>query len=388
MNYLRKISVLILVLVSVVLVIASCNNTITDNNSTENINDKNKKINVAVFGGSGASATCILETMEALKIDVEIQASVIQAHQIQNGELDNFDVLIFPGGSGSKELNNLGKATVIQVHNFMKKQGKGVVGICAGGYLMSTTKGYPSLELASATVIDRPHYNRGRGLVEFELRDEGEEIFPELKNQSLFLQYYDGPVLVPADNNNTYIELATYKTDIHPDDRAPEGITPGKTFILEEKCGKGNLMIVTGHPESTPGMRWIVPRMARRVAGAELVSYKQKWIRPEINDSAILFDASLIKYEKDNFWKLFDENPEVQILAMDNLFKLKSRPAVRYNIGLLRDISPKVRKHAAYLLMQTEYTDALNDLQQALRIEKDQSVIEQLMETIDFLTDF
>ena len=325
--------------------------------------------------------------MEALKIDVEIQASVIQSYQIQNGELDNFDVLIFPGGSGSKEFNNLGKTTVIQVRDFINKKGKGVVGICAGGYLMSTTQGYPSLELASASVTDRAHYNRGRGLVEFELTEKGGEIFPELKNQSLFLQYYDGPVLVPSDNNS-YNELAIYKTDIHPDDFAPEGITPGKTFILEEKYGKGNIMIVAGHPESTPGMRWIVPRMARRVAGSELVSYKQKWIRPEINDSVILFDADLRKYEKENFWKLFDENPEVQIQAMDNLFKIRSRPAVRYNIGLLRDTNPEVRKHAAYLLMQTGYTDALNDLQQALKTEKDHSVIEQLKETIDFLTDF
>ena len=358
-----------------------------NNQQTSEIKSSNY-LNVAVFGGNGASVTCILETMEALKIDVEIQASVIQSYQIQNGELDNFDVLIFPGGSGSKELNNLGKTTVKQVQDFVKKQGKGVVGICAGGYLLSTTPGYPSLELATATVIDRLHYNRGRGLVEFELRGEGAEIFTELKNQTLFLQYYDGPVLIPSDNKNSYNELATYKTDIHPDDKAPEGITPGKTFIFEEKYGKGNLMIVAGHPESTPGMRWIVPRMARRVAGAELVSYQQKWIRPEINDSAILFDGDLIKYEKDNFWKLFDENPEVQIQAMDNLYKLRSRPAVRYNIGLLRDTNPEVRKHAAYLLMQTEYTDALNDLQQALKTEKDRFVIEQLKETIDFLTDF
>lgn len=344
-------------------------------------------LNVAVFGGSGASPTCILETMEALKIDVEIQASVIQSYQIQNGELDNFDVLIFPGGSGSKELNNLGKTVAMQVQDFAKKQGKGVVGICAGGYLMSTTPNYPSLELASTMVIDRPHYNRGRGLVEFELTGEGAEIFPELKNQSLFLQYYDGPVLTPVDSIKKYKEFATYKTDIHPDDFAPEGITPGKTFIFGEKNGEGNLMVVVGHPESTPGMRWLVPRMARWVAGAELVSYNKKWIRPEINDSTILFDADLRKFEKGNFWKLFDDNQEVQIQAMDNLYQLRSRPAVRYNIGLLRDTKPEVRKHAAYLLMQTEYTAALNDLKQALKTEKDQATIEQLTEAINFLSD-
>ena len=62
-----------------------------NNQQTSEIKSSNY-LNVAVFGGNGASATCILETMEALKIDVEIQASVIQSYQIQNGELDNFDV--------------------------------------------------------------------------------------------------------------------------------------------------------------------------------------------------------------------------------------------------------------------------------------------------------
>lgn len=354
-------------------------------NKTSNLQSKDK-IRVAVFGGNGASVTCILETMESLKIDVGIQSSVIQSYQIQNGDLDNFDVIIFPGGSGSKELLNLGKSVAAKVKEFAHTKGKGVVGICAGGYLLSKTKGYPSLELASTSVTDRAHYNRGRGLVEFEINEKGAEVFPELKNQSLFLQYYDGPVLIPVGETMEYTELATYKSDIHPDDFAPAGITPGKTFILEEKIGEGNLMIVVGHPESTPGMRWMVPRMARHVAGAELISYNEKWIRPEINDSAIIFDAELKKYEKDNFWKLFENDPQVQIQAMDNLFALRSRPAVRYNVGLLRDDKPEVRKHAAFLLMQTEYTDALKDLHQAYIVEKNSTTKEQLQKTIEFLT--
>ncbi|MBE9467396.1 MAG: DJ-1/PfpI family protein [Bacteroidetes bacterium] len=377
MYYLRKISFVIFYLIIAVFLTVSCNNTV-----------KNNKIDVAVFGGSGASSVCILETMEALKIDTEIKALVIQSYQIQNGELDNFDVLIFPGGSGSKELNNIGKAVVYQVKNFAKKRGKGIVGICAGGYLLSTTPGYPSLEIISARETDRKHYNRGRGLVEIELTKKGLEIFPELINQSLFLQYYDGPVLTPNGSEKAYNELATFKTDIHPDDFAPKGITPGKTFMLEEKYGEGIIMTVAGHPESTPGMRWIVARMVRKTAGLELVSYNKKWIRPEINDSSIVFDANLRKIEKDNFWKLFDDSSNIQIKAMDNLHKLRSRPAVRYNIGLLRDINPEIRKHAAYLLRKTEYTSALNDLKQALKCEKDSSVITEIKKTIDFMTNF
>lgn len=382
MKYFKRLNLLVFFIVSIVFFIVSCNN-FAKNNLVEN-----KKIQVAVFTGNGASATCILETIEALKIDVKINAIQIQAHQIQNGDLDSFDVLIFPGGSGSKELNNLGEIAAEKVQEFVEKNGKGIIGICAGGYLMSTTKGYPSLKLSSASVTDRAHYNRGRGLIEVELTENGIAIFPELMGQPFYLQYYDGPILIPSGENMMYNELAIYKTDIHPDEFAPKGITPGKTFMLEEKYGKGKIMIIAGHPESTPGMRWIIPRMVRQVSGHELISYNRKWVSPELNDSAILFNAELRKFEKKCFWKLFDKNKEVKIQAMCDLNTIRSRPAVRYNIGLLRDNSPEVRKHAAYLLKQTEYTTALNDLKQALVHEKDSSVFVEIKKTIAFMTNF
>ena len=77
---------------------------------------------------------------------------------------------------------------------------KGVIRISAGAYLLSSTPGYPNLKIASSIHIDRAHYNRGRGLIEFNLNDKGLDIFPELKDHKLFTQYYDGPVLVKSDS--------------------------------------------------------------------------------------------------------------------------------------------------------------------------------------------
>ena len=346
------------------------------------------KLVVGVFSGNGASATCIVETLEALKIDTGIIPLAVSASDIQGDILNDIDVLIFPGGSGSKELNNLGQTGANRVHKFIKEKGKGVVGICAGGYLLSSTPGYPSLELSSAKNIDRPHYDRGRALIEFRLNKEGLKIFPELKNERLFLQYYDGPILQPVDSTEYYTELATYVTDIHPKKGYPSGITPGKSVLLTEFIGKGRLFIVTGHPEATPGMRWIVPRMARWAANSKTISYNKKWIRPELNDSAILFTSALGKYEKKQYWTLFGDDMDKKIVAMNNLYKIRSRPAVRWNVGLLRDLSPDVRFKAAELLMETEYTPALPDLLIAYKIEKNLKVKEQITKTIEFLTTF
>ena len=343
------------------------------------------KLNVAVFNGNGAGAISVIETLEALRIDKDINAQPLSAVEIQKGNLNNFDVLIIPGGSGSKQLLNLGESGQKLVRDFVEIQGKGIIGICAGAYMLSSTPGYPNLKLASSIHIDRAHYNRGRGLIEFNLNKKGLDIFPELNGHKLFVQYYDGPVLVQSDSvKGKYNELGKFVSDIHPDNFAPKGITPGKTFLLNQNRGKGKVFLIAGHPESTPGMRWMVPRMARLVAGAKMVKYDQKWVRPEINDIEIIFDKDLRKKEKENFWLLFSDRPEDQMEAMKVLHTYRSRPAVRWNIGLLRSVHPETRALAAQLLMETEYSDAIEDLEQALKIEKDQKTKKKIKESIDF----
>jgi glutamine amidotransferase-like uncharacterized protein len=361
--------------VVLILSFTKCTNTNKDTAKPEN------KINIAVFEGNGAGVVSVIETIEALRIDTGINAKAISAAGIQNGDLHNFDAIIIPGGSGSKQLNNLGEKNRKIVRQFVE-QGGGIIGICAGAYMLSSTIGYPNLGIASSIHIDRAHYNRGRGLVQFDLTETGYEVFPELVNNTLFLQYYDGPVLVQGDSLNKYTEIGTYVTDIHPDGFAPEGITPGRTFFLNQDVGKGKVFLTAGHPESTPGMRWMIPRMARWVTNNDLVAYDEIWVRPEINDSSIIFTKELRKIEKDLWWNLFNEDAQNQIGAIDSLYELRSRPAVRWNIGLLRAKDAKVRLRATDLLFQTEYTAALSDLQEAYQLETDPTVKEAMAQVI------
>lgn len=374
-----------LYLVMAIFGLASCNDSKLPENSEPN------KIKVAVFNGNGASAICILETIEALKIDTGIVSQEISAPDIENGLLKHFNVLIFPGGSASNELNNLGHSAAEKVKMFIK-DGNGGVGICAGGYLFSTTKDYPSLQLVSATEWDREHYDKGRALVEFKLTASGKSVFPELDSTSCFLQYYDGPVLMPADSGKSgmpkYLEMATYLSDISIKKSYPTNITPGKTFLLGENVEKGKVMIIAGHPEATPGMRWMVPRMVRWVVNKPLISYSGKWIKPDLYDSAIFFNSNLQKKEKELYWHLFESNDSLKLNAMKELHEMHSRQAVRWNIGLLRDTNPNVRKMAAYYLKLTEYSAALPDLKAAFETEKEEACKNELEKSIDFLSNY
>ena len=331
-----------------------------------------KKIQVGVFDGNGASPVCVVETMEALKIDKGIYPHKISAVDIMNGALDKLDVLIFPGGSASKEYNNLGLEGAEKVKAFAEKKHKGLVGICAGGYLFSTTPGYPSLELFPAPDI-RDHYDRGRALIGFTINKAGKKIFPELKKvDTAFYQYYDGPMYdIPEGASITV--LATLTSDISHKKGYPKNVTPGKPAFFTADYGEGKIIASVGHPEATPGMRWIVPRMARYVAGKRLVGYKNNVVRPQIYSKEAFYTPDVIAFEKENFWKFFSKNDDEVIKAIDNLHSIYSRPSIRWTIGLLRHTSPKVRQHAAQYLLETEYTAALPDVRAAYLSEKDEA---------------
>lgn len=358
--HIRKI---IFTFLAFIVLFSSCEHSLENKTS-------NNKINVGVFNGNGASAVCVIETLEALKIDSGISPISISASEIMDGALDNLDVIIFPGGSGSKEYNNLGILAADKIRAFTIQDNKGVVGICAGGYLLASTPNYASLQMLTVHSI-RSFYNRGRGLISFSITEEGKKIFPELTEmKESFLQYYDGPMYENIDSTIFRI-LATINTDIVTKKGFPEGVSIGKPAFGIANYGNGRIIMTTGHPESTSGMRWMVPRMARWAANKPMISYSNLVVCPEKYSNELLFFPDDISNEKEYFWKLSSNNEEEIIQALDSLYALNSRPSIRWSIGLLRHSSPVIRSKAAEYLLETEYTWAIPDVESAYNNELD-----------------
>jgi len=333
--------------------------------------ENGRSILVAVFSNRGASATCVKETMEALKIDPGITPFTITAARMMADSLKGVDVLVFPGGSGSTQYNSMGLALGDMVRDFVLERGKGVVGICAGAYLISDTEDYPCLGMLSAEAVDIEHDKRGSAVVEARFTEYGLKMFPEMNRHNPgYIQYHDGPLLVPGEGaaGAGLTSHATFISDVHCNPDAPAGMTPGKAFMVSQKAGRGRVFACAGHPESTRGMRWLVPRMVRWTAGKESVTYGSEVVRPQIGDREIMHDDAR---EKELFWRLFDEDPRERIAALDTLMKLRHRNGFRWAVGLLRDRKPAVRARAARALAEAEYTAALGDLEVALQQERD-----------------
>ncbi len=343
-------------------------------------------IKVGVFDKNGDSPYCITDAMEALKIDKDIDARIISAAEIMAGDADDIDVFLFPGGGGRSETGSLGELGQQKIIDLVKKQGKGVVGICAGAYILTETPDYPSLALSGAEAIDIEHDHRGHGLVKFSLTEEGKKIFPELANREIsYSQYYEGPVLIPAKKSAyKYNELATMLSDVHTIEGTPANMTNNRPFIIVTQVDKGKTASVVGHPENTPGMRWMIPRLVRVVLGKELIPYGKNVVRPEIYTKEILYTTEQSKKQRKAYYDLVKSKDE-KTAAMNDIVEMAAWSAKKWIPPMVRDKDFDVRLLAAQLTVALERTDAIKDLEAAVKSEKDEKNKKLLQEQLDLL---
>ena len=345
----------------------------------------NDTIHVGVFDKNGDSPDCITDALEACRIDEGITVRVISAADIMGGDADDIDVFLFPGGGGRSETGSLGLLGQQKVIDLVKS-GKGVVGICAGAYILSETPGYPSLALSGAEAIDIEHDNRGHGLAKFSVTGEGKKIFPELADSDIYYSlYYEGPVLIPAkDSKYKYTELATMLSDVHTVAGTPSNMTNNRPFVIVTEVEKGKSVSVVGHPEATQGMRWMIPRLVRLVAGKELISYNANVVRPGIHSKEILFTDSLLAKQSEAFGMLI-KSKEEKLTALQAIVDMRAWSAKKYIPQMVRDSSFDVRLLAAKLTVELERTDAIPDLKAAVTTETNPAQKQQLKEQLQLL---
>src|SRR6478609_5197526 len=95
-----------------------------------------QQIRVAVFSDAGVTKAGIKQVEDCLPESQGFKVKTINAKQIRDGALKNFDVLIHGGGTASKQGETLGEKGRDALKKFVDGGG-GFIGICAGAYLAS-----------------------------------------------------------------------------------------------------------------------------------------------------------------------------------------------------------------------------------------------------------
>lgn len=220
-----------------------------------------KKLRVAVYndagGGERGTTNMELSLSDANLFDV----IRVEAEDIRKGVLNNVDVLIQPGGSGSKQGKQLEESGRDSIREFIKKGG-GYLGVCAGAYLSTSFYDW-SLNILNAMVIDREHWARGNGDVVLKFTTEGKKFF-NLADDTLVVQYNQGPLLAPyiMDDIPQYKELAIFNTEI-AEKGAPSGVMIGTTAIAMGNYGNGKVISISPHFEKREEQRKFIAKCVR-----------------------------------------------------------------------------------------------------------------------------
>ncbi|QDV45951.1 Succinylglutamate desuccinylase / Aspartoacylase family protein [Stieleria neptunia] len=228
--------------------------------------------NVALFDDSGANEAKVLKVLEGRP---ELRVRQVGRHDIRPEVLDQFDVLVFPGGSGSKQGKAIGPDGRDHVRQFIR-DGGGVVGICAGAYLCSSHYSW-SLNLMNAAVFNQTVEIPGKGRksmwyrgpatdVDVELTDQGSQVLGVSGTQSI--QYQNGPILSPGDNDALpeYEPWAYFRSEngIY---EPQKNTMIGAPAIVFARYGHGRMLAISPHFESTPGQSGVIPRAIAHVRG-------------------------------------------------------------------------------------------------------------------------
>src|ERR1700759_2351607 len=88
-----------------------------------------KPIRVAVFHDAGVSDK-VAGLIELLNTHSELRVTKVDGNDVRGGKLAGFDVVLVPGGSGSKEAAALEESGRQDVRSFVERGG-GYLGICA-----------------------------------------------------------------------------------------------------------------------------------------------------------------------------------------------------------------------------------------------------------------
>ena len=128
--------------------------------------------------------------VKLLQSKLRCKPAIVTAEEIRTGALKNFDVVLFPGGGGTRQANGLQQEGQQAVRQFVK-EGGGFVGVCAGAFLASCRE-ESSLNLINVMPltgrreVSGPHgmtsidmVNRGGGILKMELTDAGSKILGE-----------------------------------------------------------------------------------------------------------------------------------------------------------------------------------------------------------------
>ncbi len=242
------------------------------------LDPRSDAISVGIFDGPGASSGGVNRFIGLIGREADMTSSVIGPSEIRPEAIRQFDVLLFPGGSGSRQGNSLGEPGRAAVRSFLAG-GKGCVGVCAGAFLCSAHYTW------SLKVVDTSVFTGSRGIegvgskqmwyrgkpaqVQLELTGDGKTFFEGLPQKTM-VRYHNGPIVSPRNDPllPDYTVLAYFRSEVglYPPQKGTMVNTPA---IVTARFGRGRVVSISPHPEATTGLTSMIGTSIRWATGTK-----------------------------------------------------------------------------------------------------------------------
>lgn len=234
-----------------------------------------KALQVAFFDGPGTGSGGKTHIPRIADAATQINIHYVGPEDIQPHTLDQFDLVVFPGGSGSQQAKALGAARRETVRQFVQ-QGGGYIGVCAGAYLCSANYSW-SLNLIDSRVFAgtrniegvgrKSMWYRGKSTkVALELTAAGRQMFNTLPPK-FQVTYHNGPIISPGSlpEIEDYTPLAWFRSEqvLYEPQRGTMMNTPA---IVRGRFGKGRVISISPHPEADKALESIIVNSIQWVA--------------------------------------------------------------------------------------------------------------------------
>ena len=239
-----------------------------------------RSLAIGLFDGSGTSSNGRKNVIRTLASTTGMAVNYLGPADLQPEVLSQFDVLVFPGGSGSRQAAAIGKTGADNVRNFVQGGG-GYVGICAGAYLCSAH--YPwSLNIIDTHVFTGSQEIEGLGKkqmwfrggpanVKLQFSEAGIQLLGRINMvdcATIEVRYQNGPIVsrrhYPGLCPFTTIAFFRSENGLYPPQRDTMIDTPA---IVTAPFGGGRVVSIGPHPEATKGLEHIVTSLVQWSAG-------------------------------------------------------------------------------------------------------------------------
>jgi hypothetical protein len=216
-----------------------------------------RPLKVMIYSGPGAPQSGVDNVKSVLEPYSQVIATIAPPEAFASLSLEKYDVVVFPGGSGSGQSKGLGEAGLKSVREFVSNGG-GYVGICAGAYLACSNFTWGLGILNAGTVSTK--WRRGQAMLDLECTSDAKSLIGPVEG-CFKVRYNNGPILKLWTRSDlpAYTTLTVFRTEAAKYG-SPTGVQINAPAHAIAPFGKGRVFVSSPHPENTQGLEHFIPR--------------------------------------------------------------------------------------------------------------------------------